>query len=154
MKTYFESELLDGIEVIESDVNSQRDREFPFFWIKKPSMATLQVLASHLREKSQLFSNDSGFRGEATPMERQIIERVSTMRQQICLLTDVVEGALQILDDNRPSQRAKQAFQRVRNHIINNWRRMEKSPVYKALAAIGVLTTLWVGLSFLAHHIR
>jgi hypothetical protein len=131
--------------------------EFPYFWIEKPNMSSLRDLASHLKEKSEALRMSSGFRGETSPMEKQIIESLSVLQQQVREVTDVVLASLQIIDDQRPSQRVKRVVGWIREKVKKYWRKMEESTPYKILAAVGALATLWLIYKILIclfHHFR
>lgn len=128
--------------------------EFPFFWIDKPSMASLQTLANHLKDKSWSLRQALGFTGEATPMEKQLIERLILVQQELLTLTDVVYGSLLILDENRPSQRAKRAVNWVRETIRKAWRTIEENTIYKILSIVGALAILRVIFTFISRWIR
>src|SRR5437879_6297647 len=143
-----------GNSAANSARREDRRREFPFFWIKKPNMASLQVLASHLKDKSLSFRNDWGFRGETTPMEKQIIERMTAMQQQMLLLTDVVQASLEILDDHRPSRIAKRSFRWIREKLEYCWQKVEQNIFYRILALVGVGATLWLIMKVLIGLVR
>lgn len=128
--------------------------EFPFFWIEKPSMASLRTLADHLKDKSWSLRQASGFTGEATPMEKQLIDRLILVQQELLTLTDVVHGSLLILDENRPSQRAKRAVNWVRETIRKAWRKIEENIVYRILSVIGALMILWLIFTFVSRWIH
>jgi hypothetical protein len=38
-------------------VKEERGPDFPYFWIEKPDMSSLRVLADHLKQKSWAFEN-------------------------------------------------------------------------------------------------
>lgn len=128
--------------------------EFPFFWIEKPSMASLRTLVNHLKDKSWTLRQHCGFTGDATPMEKQLIDRLIVVQQELLTLTDVVLGSLLILDENRPLQRAKRAVNWVRETIRKVWRKIEENIVYKILSVIGALMILWLIFTFVSRWIR
>jgi hypothetical protein len=117
---------------------------FPFtHWeVEKWNMSSLQLLSSHLDEKSQTLRNVSGFRGEPTLNEKQIIDDLSCLRQQLLVLTDVVQALLQIIDEQRPSQKARRAVRRVQEKVKRYWHKAEESVFYKILAFASALATL------------
>ena len=77
--------------------------EFPFcHWqAKKWDMSSLEYIASHLHEKRESFirTTSSGFSGDPNPMEKQIIDHLAGLQQQVLVLTDVIQASLQIIDD-------------------------------------------------------
>ncbi len=131
--------------------------EFPLFWIEKPNMSSLRLLASHLKEKSEAFRNRYNFPSEPTLMETRIIEHLNRSQQQVLVLTDVVQALLQVIDDQRPSQRVKRAFRWVREKVKEYERKVQESTLYKILTLVGAITTLWVVITLvvrLFHHFR
>ena len=84
--------------------------DFPFFWIEKPDMSSLQHIASHLHDKTARLRSDSGVRGQVTDVEKQMIEHLSGLQQQVAELLDVVQASLQIIDNQRPSQRVQESL--------------------------------------------
>jgi hypothetical protein len=127
--------------------------DFPFFWIKRPDMSSLQQIASRLKDKMHTHL-PSGVRGETTAVEKQIIEHISVLQQQVGEVHDAVQAALQIIDDNRPSQRLKRAGRWVRRILGNSWDRMERSIAYRIVAAVGALITLWFLGRVVISHFR
>jgi hypothetical protein len=131
--------------------------DFPFFWIEKPSMSSLEVLAEHLREKSQTIRNGSGFRGEANAMEKQIIEHLSGLEQQVFLLTDVVQASLQIISaehERQIAQRAKRTFRRIWERTGEYGHRIWENTVFKVVGALGTLSFLITVFARLLHLVR
>jgi tRNA A37 N6-isopentenylltransferase MiaA len=120
--------------------------DFPFFWIEKPNMSSLQDIASRLKEKVES-ARRSGFIGETTPMEKQIIDHLSSLQQQVLEVHDAVQASLQIIDNQRLSQRAKRAQRWIREKTNSCWHKVEKSVPYRVLAVVGALLTLWLILS-------
>jgi hypothetical protein len=128
--------------------------DFPFFWIEQPNMSSLQVLAEHLREKSQTIRNASGFRGEANPIEKQIIEHLSGLEQQVFLLTDVVQGSLQIIraeHERRIAQRAKRMFRRIWDGAGEYGHRVWENTVFKVVGALATISFLITVFARLLH---
>jgi hypothetical protein len=135
--------------------------QFPFsHWeVGKWNMQSLRYIATHLHDKSESFSRValSGFTGEPNPMERQIIDHVGSLGQQIAVLTDVVQALLQIIDDQRPSRKAARLLRWTREGAKNFWHKVEESTLYKILAVVGALITLWFIIRHATqffHHLR
>jgi hypothetical protein len=80
-------------------------------------MCSLQIIASRLKEKVDS-SRRSGFIGETTAIEKQIIEHPSELQQQVLELNDAIQASLQIIDDQRASVRARKALRWVRERVI------------------------------------
>jgi hypothetical protein len=127
--------------------------DFPFFWIEKPDMSSLQEIASRLKEKVDS-SRRSGFIGETTPMEKQIIEHLIGLEQQTAELHDAVQAALQIIDNDRLSQRAKRARKWILEKANGYWHTLEKSMPYRVLALVGVSLTVWAIVNFAIHRLH
>lgn len=125
-------------------MNKQGWPEFPFpHWeVEKWNMSSLQLLASHLHEKSETVRNISGFRDDPTSNEKQITGYLSCLQQQVLVLTDVVQASLQIIDDQRPSQKVKRAFRWVRERAKRYWHKVEESTSYKILTLVSAAATL------------
>jgi hypothetical protein len=125
--------------------------DFPYFWIEKPDMSSLRVLADHLKQKSWAFENTYGFRGETNDMEKQIIDQMSIMRQQVAELTDTVEATLQILDNQRISQRAKRGWKSIQQKVGIYWHRVFDSKLFKIC---GGVTTVASVITLLNHFLH
>lgn|GEM_PF-3899880 len=121
--------------------------DFPFSWESRSkwNMAALRDIACHLQEKTSArrLRSSLGYRGESTPMEQQIFQHVIDLEQQVFELEDAVQALLQIIDDNRPSQRAKRCLRWIRAKMANIWRKIEQNALYRILAAAGVFGTLY-----------
>ncbi len=127
--------------------------EFPFFWLKKPNMSSLQNLASHVHEKAETYRR-SGFRGETSEMEKQIIEHMTALEQQVLVLTDVVQALLQIIDDQRTSQRVKRAFRWIREKAKKYGHRVWENTIFKVLGALGTLWFVWFLITLLIRFLH
>ena len=125
--------------------------DFPFFWIKQPNMSSLQQIASRLKDKMYTHL-PSGVTGETTPVEKQIIDHMSVLQQQVGEIHDAVQAALQIIDDNRPSQRLKRARNWVLRKVGRYWQTLEHSILYRIIGAVGAAITLWFVGSVIIHH--
>ncbi len=112
--------------------------DFPFpHWTE--TQATLQNIASHLHEKLEGYRGAFMSRGGApTPIEQQIIEHLIGLQQQVFVLEDVLQASLQVIDDQRASQRVNRASRWIGEKVRKYWRKL-----YKILAIVGALATLW-----------
>jgi len=88
--------------------------EVPFSWESRSkwNMAALRDIACHLQEKTaaRRLRSSLGYRGESTPMEQQIFQHITDLEQQVFELEDALQAVLQIIDDNRPSERARRVL--------------------------------------------
>ena len=121
---------------------------FPFFWessTSKWNMSALRDLASHLEQKTAAPRQRSslGYRGDASEMEKQIFQHISDLEQQVFELEDALQALLQIIDDNRPSQRLRRSWQWIRTKAAALWLKIEQNTLYRIIAGLGVLGTLY-----------
>jgi predicted PurR-regulated permease PerM len=124
--------------------------DFPFFWLEKPNMSSLQIIASRLKEKVDS-SRQSGFIGETTAMEKQIIEHLSGLHQQVLELNDALQASLQIIDDQRVSVRAKKALEWVRERVTAFVQTIRDNTF---LTILGAASTLAFVITVLIYHFR
>lgn len=133
------------------DMTSQMKKEgwpdFPYWWESRSewNMTALRDIARHLQDKTaqRRLRSGQGYRGESTDMEKQIFQHIEDLEQQVFELEDAVQALLQIIDDSRPSQRAKRCLRWIRAKMANIWRKIEQNAVYRIVAAIGVFATLY-----------
>jgi hypothetical protein len=133
--------------------------EFPLWWLAKSkrNMDGLRDIASHLHDKTAaLRSSRTGFVGEASEMEKQIIRNVTDLEQQVYVMTDAVQSALQIIieDHWRRTHKAERFFAWIRE----TWKRIEikltENVFYRILAIASTLGVLVALAKFLTHFIR
>jgi hypothetical protein len=131
--------------------------EFPFnHWqsIKKWNMSSLRDIAGHLAEKTEGRRQRSGFLGQPSQMERQLIEHLGALEQQVFVLTDVVQASLQIIDDQRMSQRAKRAVKWIWERVKKLAHRVQQSTLLTILGFVSLLAFLLGALVYLFHIFR
>jgi len=119
-------------------------------WVTEPTPGNILC---HLHDKTETFRRtaSSGFRGETNPMEKQLIEHVTGLRQQVNMLTDLVQ-ALLVIEDERISQKMKRAFTRVLEGVKELWRKVNESTLYRILGLAGTLAFLCAILVWLFHR--
>jgi predicted PurR-regulated permease PerM len=127
--------------------------DFPFFWLEKPNMSSLQIIASRLKEKVDS-SSRSGFIGETTAMEKQIIEHLSELHQQVLELNDALQASLQIIDDQRVSVRAKKALEWVRERVIGFVQIIRDNTFLTILGAASTLAFVITALIYLFRFLK
>src|SRR5260370_33371837 len=74
--------------------------DLPLGWLdkEKRNIEGLREIASHLHGKTAGGrSSRSGFKGVATEMEKQLINNVIDLEQQVYVLNDVLQCAIQII---------------------------------------------------------
>lgn len=85
------------------------------------------------------------------PMEKQLIEHLSGLHQQVLVLTDMVQ-ALLIIEDESLSQKMKRAFRWILGGVKKLWYKVNESTPYRILGLVGTLAFLWVILIWLFHR--
>jgi hypothetical protein len=124
---------------------------WPFFWMNERNMDALQEIASRLKAKVEA-NQHSGITGELTPVERQMYEIVSGLQQQVGELHDAFQASLQIIDDNRPSQRLKRVLKRVTEMWQAVILRLRTSTVLTILGAMGAVVLVATSLRYVLHY--
>ena len=111
------------------------------YWLKNPNMSSLEMLASHLHEKTEGRGSHTGIQGQLSPIENQMIERLSALEQQVYVLTDVVQAFLQIVaeDHERRSTRVSRALEWIQVTWKKFWLKIEQNMVYRIVAIIGTI---------------
>ena len=117
-------------------------------WVMEP---TPENILFHLHEKTEAFRTASAFSGETNPAEKQLIEHVTSLRQQVLILTDVIQ-ALLIIEDERLSQKMKRAFMWVLGGVRKLWRKVNESTLYRILGLAGSIAFLLGILVWLFHR--
>ncbi|MBZ5643705.1 MAG: hypothetical protein LAO19_13165 [Acidobacteriia bacterium] len=67
-------------------MNNGSGPEFPLWWLEESrrNIDSLKDIASHLHEKTEAYNNHpSGVRGETNDVEKQIVEDIRVLRQQV-----------------------------------------------------------------------
>jgi hypothetical protein len=131
---------------------------FPLWWLheSKRNFDGLPDILAHLETKMATFQQiRAGFVGEATPMEKQIIERLSQMEQAVYHIGDSVQCEIQIVKadhDARISQRIKRAFLKTSNATKRSWKWLLANPFYNFLALVGTMLTFGAVLLKIFHR--
>lgn len=127
--------------------------DFPFSWMKQPDMSSLREIASRLEDKMEAYRR-SGVTGETTPAEKQIIDLFSGLQQQILEIHDAVQAALQIIDDNRPSQRLKRFLLQITRKGEKVVLRIRSSTALTIFGAMSTVAFVITALVYLVHLFR
>jgi len=140
-------------------VNKQNWPEFPLWWLdqSKRNMEGLQDIASHLHDKTSSGRNSrAGFVGDASEMDKQIITNVTALEQQVYVLTDVVQSALQIIakDHWRRTHRVERLFAWIGNVARKVETKLSANVFYRILAIASTLGLLLGLVKFLLHIMR
>lgn len=118
-------------------------------------MSGLQDIASHLHGKTEAYRHHaSGVLGQTSEVENQMIEHLSGLRQQVSVLTDVVQALLQIIAEDheqRISQRAKRRLRWIWENVKKCGQKVWVRMVLKILGAIGIAGTLWLIIARMIH---
>lgn len=131
--------------------------DFPYnHWttIKKWNMSSLRLVASHLEGKTHSLRQRAsvGYPGGGSDRENQIVQHIADLEQQMFELEDTVQALLQIIDDNRPSQRVRKFFHWISQGVSRCKERLQRSTVYWILGLLGVLASLYAAAKFLFHY--
>jgi hypothetical protein len=120
---------------------------FPFWWETRTewNMSSLRDIASHLEQKTSAprQRSSSSYRGEATDMEKQIFQHIGDLEQRVSELEDALQALLQIIDDNRPSQKIKRLLKWVLVLFVRFKQSLQESATYWILGLLGVLGLLY-----------
>jgi hypothetical protein len=123
--------------------------DWPFFLMNERSMDSLREIASRLNEK--VAHRRTGIIGDMTPVERQMYEHISELRQDVGELNDAFQASLQIIDDNRTSQRVK----RTMTGATELWKavlfRLRNSTALTVLGALGSVLLVVTILRYVIH---
>lgn len=124
--------------------------DWPFWWMDGRSMEALREIASRLRDKT---TTNRGINGEMTPVEKQMYDHITELHQNFGELHDAFQASLQIIDDNRPSQRLK----RVLGRITGTWQvvilRLRNSTALVILGAVGAVGLVATILKSVIHYV-
>ncbi len=137
-------------------MNKQRWPEFPLSWLEQSrrNMDALEDFAVHLHEKTQTYKNHpSGVRGETNDVEKQIVEHISILRQQVGVVSDVVQALLQIIAEDRwrRTHKVERLIAWIRHKGTKIERALKKSVFYRILAIASTLALLVGLIRFLIH---
>jgi hypothetical protein len=130
--------------------------EFSLWWLEESrrTMDSLDDIVSHLHEKTSTFKNHpSGVRGETNEVEKQIVEHIGVLRQQVGVLTDVVQASLQIIAEDhwRQTHRVERLFTWIRKVATRVETKISANVFYRILAIAGTLGTAITVVYFLIH---
>ena len=122
-------------------------RSFPLWWLEesKRNFDGLPIILSHLENKLDTFRQiRAGYIGETTPMEKQIVERISQMEQAVYEQGDCLRSFMQIAieeRENRISQKSKHVALRVWVAAEHTWNWLRANPILWLLGAISTFIT-------------
>src|SRR5713101_1943968 len=113
--------------------------EFPLWWLEKAkrNIEGLQEIAAHLHTKTAAGRvSRSGFVGDASEMDKQIIRSLSDLEQQTYAITDVLQSTLQILAEEhwRRTHKLERLFVWVRETSKKVERKLASNAFYRILA--------------------
>ena len=124
--------------------------DWPFFWMNERSMESLREIASRLKDKTT--SNlPSGIKGEMTPVERQMYDIISELQRNFGELHDAFQASLQIIDDNRPSQRLRRVLRRVTETWQAGILKLRNSTALVILGVVGAVVLVVTFLRYVIH---
>jgi hypothetical protein len=153
-------ELLGPFDDESKDTQPQKAKApaFPLWWLheSKRNFDGLPDILAHLETKMATFHQvRAGFVGEATPMEKQIIERLGQMGQAVYHQGDSLQCFMQIViaeRNARISQRIKRTFLKAWSTTRRGWKWLLANPFYNFLALVGTILTLGAVLLKIFHR--
>jgi hypothetical protein len=134
--------------------------DFPLGWLdkEKRTIEGLREIASHLYGKTAAGrSSRSGFTGVTTEMEKQLIRNVIDLEQQVYVLNDVLQSAIQIIvteHEGRISQRIKRAGIRAWSKAASFGNRLWESTIFKVLGGVSTIAFAIGVIVWLIHILR
>ena len=129
------------------------DAAFPLWWLDKSkrNIEGLREIAAHLdTQMGTIRSFPSGVKGNATEVEKQIIELQSNNAHAIAVLAEVVQSTLLIITDEHEqsfSQRFKRAARKEWTDIKAIANSVWENPLFKILGALSTIAFAYTVLS-------
>jgi hypothetical protein len=108
-------------------------------------MEGLQEIAAHLHQKTEAGrTSRSGFVGETTDMEQQLIRNVSELEQQVYVLTDALQSTLHTIAEEhyRRTHKLQRAAAWIRETGKKMERKLTENVSYRILVIAGTLVTI------------
>jgi len=112
-------------------------------------MSGLDDIAAHLHEKTETYRHlPSGVRGETNDVAKQIVEHIGVLREQVGILTDVVQALLQIIAEDhwRRTHKVHRLFAWIRQKGNKIEQALKRNVFYRVLAIASTLALL-IGLA-------
>jgi hypothetical protein len=131
--------------------------EFPLWWLDKAkrNMEGLREIASHLHGKTESLRMSRGYRGEASEMEKQIINEQLELKQAMLHITDSLESLFQIVVNDyerRPSQRMKRTLGEAWHKTEHYTNRLWENPVFKVCGGLSTIAFICTAAIWTARH--
>jgi hypothetical protein len=138
-------------------VNKEGWPEFPLWWLvkEKKNMEGLRDIANHLYGKTHHTSHQ-GFMGEASEMDKQIINSISDLRERVAHTTDVLQSTLEIIAEDywRRTHKMERLLAWIRNVARQVETKLAENVFYRILAIASTLGLLLGLVKFLVHIMR
>jgi hypothetical protein len=134
--------------------------EFPLWWLArtKRNIEGLREIASHLHGKTAAGRcSRSGFVGEASDMDKQLIRNICDLEQQVYVLTDVLQSVIQIAVEEHERgvpERMKRAFQRSWKKVKNWANRIWNNPIFKVCGGLSTLVFVGTAILWVVHSLH
>lgn len=124
-------------------MNKEGWPEFPFNgWtsIEKWDMSGLKLIANHLEGKTRFRRQaSSSFPLPVSGIEEKLFERITNLEQQVFELEDTVQALLQLIDDNRPSQRIRRVVRLLWEPARRYNQRLQQNTIIGVLSLIALV---------------
>lgn len=117
------------------------------------NMGALREIASHLHGKTENARNRQGFSETPNEMESQIIRNLSSLEQQVYVLTEALQSSLQIIAEDhwRRTHKVERLFAWIRRTARRCEHKLKQNVFYRILAIASTLALLVVLVQFLIH---
>jgi len=137
-------------------VNKEGWPDFPLWWLDKSkrNMEGLQDIANHLYGKTR--GSHQGFMGEASEMDKQIINSVSDLRERVAHTTDVLQSTLEIIAEDhwRRTHKMERLLAWIRETAGKVEKKLAENVFYRILAIASTLGLLIALAKFLLHFVH
>jgi hypothetical protein len=120
-------------------------------------MEGLREIASHLYGKTAAARNSrTGFVGETSEMDKQVISHVIDLEQQVYALTDVLQSVIQIVVE----EREQRISQRIKRAVASGWKkarhygnRLWGNPVFKVCGGLSTIAFICTVVAWAIHSL-
>lgn len=134
--------------------------EFPLWWLPrtKRNIKGLREIASHLHGKTAAGRGSrSGFAGEATDMDKQLIRNICDLEQQVYVLTDVLQSVIQMAveeHERSTSDRIRRVFRRGWIKVRSYGNRLWNNAIFKVCGGLSTIVFVGTAILWIVHSLH
>lgn len=132
--------------------------EFPLWWLDKSKrkMEGLRDIANHLHTKTAGPRPHQGFIGEASEMDKQIINDLSDLRERVAHIADVLQSTVEIVAEDhwRRTHKLQRAVAWIRRAAKKCEDKLNENVFYRILAIASTLGLLFGIIRLLIHFVQ